>query len=626
MEYRKDIDGLRALSVVSVIAFHAMGSVISGGFIGVDVFFVISGYLITSIIIFETINGKFSFISFYERRFRRILPAFFLVSFLSLFVSVFCLSPNQMKDFAQSFAAAGVSASNFLFWHEAGYFDADSSLKPLIHTWSLAVEEQYYLFFPLFFCFLLKKREGIVIAFIISLMVSSFVFSLYIINKDSAANFFLLPSRVWELVSGSLCAWILYRRSLPKSAILSFLGIVMILSSFFIFSEETPFPGVYTSIPVVGVMLVILFSSNDHVVGRTLGVAPLSFIGLISYSAYLWHQPLFVFSRIIGSKDLSVPMIGILVFVTFLLSVLSWKFVETPLRNKNFLSRKVVFLSSFVVIAGMVAIGASGHISHGFMKQRFNDDQASVFMSSNLDDAAERCQYSRDDSVQSINRAPCVYNPDGGVAIAVVGNSHATPISPELGKEVAQRNMSVIQYAIGGCYELTDDAHGICAAWHNKVIDDINHNENIKYVVISYRNDGYVMDSKYISSMNRMVDSFLKRNKVVIYVMQAPVIMHHIDKYIYDNLKYISAPVASRSLESWRDMYIGFDEIKSMLPDKVIVIDPAEYFCSSEECYAIRDKRALYVDDNHISPYAASLVSKQIVNAILSQGGWEPDR
>lgn len=305
MKYRAEIDGLRALAVIPVILFHAGFEWFSGGFVGVDVFFVISGYLITTIIISEMAEGKFSMVNFYERRARRILPALFFVMAACLPFAWLWLTPSDLKDFGQSLIAVSFFSSNMLFWLESGYFDTAAELKPLLHTWSLAVEEQYYILFPIFL--MLTWRLGVKWISIILSFVFLLSLGLAVLGTQYATNpqitsgtFFLLPTRGWELLVGVFAAFYLKYKTHPKSRtfnqILSLLGFSMIAYSIIVFDETTPFPSLYALIPTIGTGLLILCAVPKTIVHKLLSLKAIVGIGLISYSAYLWHQPLLAFA------------------------------------------------------------------------------------------------------------------------------------------------------------------------------------------------------------------------------------------------------------------------------------------------------------------------------------------
>jgi peptidoglycan/LPS O-acetylase OafA/YrhL len=463
MDYRKEIDGLRALAVIPVILFHAGFESFSGGFVGVDVFFVISGYLITSIILSELEKGKFSIINFYERRARRILPALFLVILVCIPFAWFLLLPSDMKDFSQSLVAVSVFASNILFWSESGYFDTSTELKPLLHTWSLAVEEQYYLVFPLFLMLFWRLGKR----WIVILLAAVFVGSLAVAQWSSLANpsfaFYLLPSRGWEMLMGAFAAFYLSqanRKEFSKgiSEIGGWLGVVLILYAVFAYSKATPFPGFYALIPTVGTALIILFSNQKTSVGRFVGNKAFVGIGLISYSAYLWHQPLFAFARHSSSAEPSHFVFGVLIVVTVILAFLSWRYVERPFRAKGKFSQKSVFIFAILGSAFLISFGLYGNATKGF-ESRFDDDQRRI-LSFNSYDIKEiyrqgECFLTPEQSFSEFKSICYLEGKEDSTLIW--GDSHAAALSYGLRDKIQGIN----QYTSSGCPPLI----GVSISW-----------------------------------------------------------------------------------------------------------------------------------------------------------------
>ena len=344
MKYRSEIDGLRALAVLPVILFHAGFERFSGGFVGVDVFFVISGYLITTIIISEMAENEFSLINFYERRARRILPALFFVMLACLPFAWMWMLPNQLIDFSQSLIAVSTFSSNILFWLESYYFGAAAELKPLLHTWSLAVEEQYYILFPIFL--ILTWRLGV--SWILILLSIVFLISLGVAQWGAyyapSATFYLLPTRGWELIIGVFVAFYLKYKTHFKShalnQLLSITGFSMITYSIIKFDEFTPFPSLYTLIPTIGTGLLILCAVPKTLIHKILSLNFIVGIGLISYSAYLWHQPLFAFTRLFFNYEVPPKVFIGLILIIFPTAYLTWKFIEAPFRSKRRIKKK----------------------------------------------------------------------------------------------------------------------------------------------------------------------------------------------------------------------------------------------------------------------------------------------
>ena len=374
MDYRREIDGLRALAVLPVILFHAGFKTFSGGFVGVDVFFVISGYLITTIILTELEQGKFSIVNFYERRARRILPALFLVMLVCIPFAWFWLLPSDMNDFSQSLVAVSVFASNILFWRESGYFDTAAELKPLLHTWSLAVEEQYYVLFPLFLILFWRLGKRWILVMLGLVFVASLAVAEWAAYAKPAAAFYLLPTRGWELLIGAFAAFYLAkanRKEFGKSVgeIGGWLGIALILYAIFAYSKATPFPGLYALVPTLGTVLVILFATQQTTVGKFVGNKAFVSVGLISYSAYLWHQPVFAFARHTGVTSFDKDVLFVLSVSSIFIAYLGWRFIEAPFRNKSIVSRKVIFILAFLGSFLFAILGIYGNAKNGNLGQ-----------------------------------------------------------------------------------------------------------------------------------------------------------------------------------------------------------------------------------------------------------------
>jgi len=379
MKYRPEIDGLRALAIIPVIFSHAGFSAFSGGFIGVDVFFVISGYLITSIILKEKRNGSFSLFAFYERRIRRIIPPLFTMLVASAMAAFFILTPTEMKRFSQSLVAVIFSSSNMLFWKTHGYFESSSDLKPLLHTWSLGVEEQFYLFFPLVFLFPWRDRSRRLPIIVLVLILCSFVTADVLVKTDPVFAFYNLMTRAWELLIGAFVA-VLPRSQTEnfcgersnkdwrkiRAGILGLIGIVFIALPYFLYDNHTATPGKSVLIPTIGAALVLNYASGDNFVGKLLSVSPLRWIGLLSYSAYLWHQPIFAFARYTLGSYLNAGVFCLLIILVFVVAYLSYRYIEKPWRNQAVIGRRkgVMYLIGLASI--LFAFGVGGHVTKGY--------------------------------------------------------------------------------------------------------------------------------------------------------------------------------------------------------------------------------------------------------------------
>ena len=361
MRHRREIDGLRAVAVVPVILFHAGLSRFSGGFVGVDVFFVISGFLITGLMLEEHAQGTFSVARFYERRARRILPALYLVLIACLPLAAFLMLPSEFESFGRNLAAVIVFASNIRYFLTADYFAQPGAFDPLLHTWSLAVEEQHYLLFPVLLMLLWRGGPRRVLAGTALLTLASFVAAEYAWPRWPMANFFLLPTRLWELGVGALAAIALhgraprFPRALAEAGAAG--GLLLIAAAVLFFDESTPFPSRYALVPTLGAVAVLVFASPATLAGRLLGLRPMVGIGLVSYSAYLWHQPLFAFARLSSEFGPSRGLMLGLCLVTFGLAWLSWRFVERPFRDRRAIATPRVWQAAAVASLALLVAG-----------------------------------------------------------------------------------------------------------------------------------------------------------------------------------------------------------------------------------------------------------------------------
>ena len=387
--YRKEIDGLRAIAVLPVLFFHAGFKTFEGGFVGVDIFFVISGYLITKIILSDLQSNRFYITRFYERRARRILPALYLIMFLCLPFSWSWMLPNQLKDFSESLVAVSTFFSNILFWRESDYFATAVELKPLLHTWSLAVEEQYYVLFPLFLLLLWKFRKQWVFLGLLFIGLTSLLMAQWGAYIRPTATFYLLPTRLWELALGALISFYFYYSKSSRTDMvesmpiisngLGILGTLFICYSVAAFDKKTPFPGFYALIPTIGAGLIIVFSTPRTWVGRLLSSSPLVGLGLISYSLYLWHQPLFAFARLKSLTEPSVALLIGLILIAILCAYFSLRFVERPFRNKHIVSGKGIFVFSIAGFFVFTGLGITGIVTDGFIN-RYDKDLHPLLM------------------------------------------------------------------------------------------------------------------------------------------------------------------------------------------------------------------------------------------------------
>ena len=465
--YRRDVDGLRAVAVLLVLADHFVLK-LRGGYVGVDVFFVISGYLISGIILAEIAQGRFSIVRFYERRIRRIFPALLVMLAIVTVLVYFLFTPTEIEAYGASALATVLSGSNFLFWGQSGYFDDASLIKPLLHTWSLAVEEQFYILFPLFLMLVTRYVPGKLKAFVLAITGISFICAVYVARIDSAAAFYFAPLRAWELLFGTIVS----QNYLPaiKGAlarnVASGVGFLLILWSAWVYSGTTLFPGVSALPPCLGAALIIAAGeTGSSFVGRILSLRPVVFIGLISYSVYLWHWPLLVFQRTNAILPINVEVTRwkvLMVFVSLAVGAISWALVEQPFRKGRFRpSRNAVFGINGVV-AGVLAVVALIFIAaHGF-PGRFSAQALKVAAVSDSTASggyrAGTCFLTPKYSFSNFRQDVCLHRGVGKRTILVAGDSHAAALWPGINAVFTED--SVMQASASGCHPLLVEPSG----------------------------------------------------------------------------------------------------------------------------------------------------------------------
>ena len=631
MKYRAEIDGLRALAVILVILYHAGFKLFSGGYVGVDVFFVISGYLITTIILAELEGETFSLIYFYERRARRILPALFLVMFACLPFVWFWLLPDAIKQFSQSLVAVSTFASNILFWRTSGYFDAVTELKPLIHTWSLAVEEQYYILFPLFLMLTWKLGKR----WIVGLLVLVFLFSLagaqWLSATHASFAFYMLPTRSWELLIGAFIAFYYSRHNIEKhnkiiEQLGSLIGLLLIAYSVFTYNNQTPFPSIYALLPTLGAALIIIFATHKTVVGKLLGLKPLVAIGLISYSAYLWHQPMFAFVRVRSFDEPSIYLMGILIVLSFVLAFLSWKYVEIPFRNKYRISRNKVFAYGVVCSILFIGIGGYGYITTKKVEEKIashtiqiQNKKIMLLGDSHAGHLATGLQKIYGDQITIRSFAGCIpfYNVDRYDSRFTPGNC-AKKINHQLNIfESDDRYELIIFSTMGPVYlDGTTFKDGDIARVTGLGVELVNNKaEKDRWKVFE------------IGMRDTLTKLTSIKSKKIIYALDIPELGIEAKK-CYAPKKFITIANtrfgigSDYTFEDCKQTRLEFDErtnrfhsmVKKILADfpNVVLFDPTSLFCDAEFCYGFKDGNKLYIDQDHLSEFGSEYFAKNL--------------
>ncbi|WP_409315871.1 acyltransferase family protein [Pseudomonas sp. KCJK9016] len=651
LAYRRDIDGLRAVAVMAVVLFHFGVPGFTGGFVGVDVFFVISGYLITSIIWNQRQAGRFSFVDFWARRARRILPALFAMIIAVLAVGWFLLAPKDYEELGRSVRYQVTFVSNILFMRQDGYFDVASDLKPLLHTWSLAVEEQFYIVFPLLLTLLSSRLKHWRLA-LFGVLLLSFGLSVWAINHHPEKAFFLLPMRAWELLAGAMLAvapkhaW----RLKPLAAqLLSLSGMGLILLAVFIYDKSTPFPGATALLPVLGVVLLILANGHrETAVGRLLSSRLMVGLGLISYSWYLWHWPVFVFSSYASVEESGPVDSAGLILLTLVLGYLSWRFVETPFRERRLLAgRRQVLLAGF---CGILILGLAGQAL------RWTDGLPSRLSEQALQYAdgrewpPEQLACLTDDKAAD-DKLFCHYGVRGLPIQALVwGDSHATALVPVLEDGAKAHAVSVTLASSAGCIPVEGLESSRACAHFNQRIEQALSAKQVSDVVLVARwslylygdangdlehalrtpvgqYDRAVAERRLADGLRAKVARLREDGRRVWLVKEVP-LQAFSPPYRLTRLAMLGHAVDGVGLavdeHERRQGFISRLFAELAQDPMVRIVDPAPQLCDEHGlCRAERDGYSLYKDDNHLSEVGARSVAPILEPLFLALRGGE---
>jgi peptidoglycan/LPS O-acetylase OafA/YrhL len=651
MQYRADIDGLRGGAVLLVLLFHAGLPFISGGFIGVDIFFVISGYLITSIIVADAKRECFSYLRFYERRARRILPAMYVMAMVVLVVTLFVQVPSDLLKTAKTLLFAVLFSSNVFFWRTTDYFSGASDFEFFLHTWSLGVEEQFYFIFPLVILLFVRRGSWLLMLSVCALIIS-FVFSVYTSYYHEWASYYLLPSRAWQMMMGAVLAIASFNVSISARWANS-LGVVaalLILVPAFYYSKHTRFPGVAAMAPTVGAALLIFVGSvsSHHWVGRCLSSPLMKGIGLISYSLYLWHWPVFAFLRNYQANiqlDLWLSLIGIV--VSLALAYVSWKYIEAPFRDRRRFTGKSILLlgicssvlilfvcASIIALQGipsridpkivrLSAVSESGVIDNPCMKKSAADIYAGKW-----------CLIG-DQSRES-------------GSVAFWGDSHLGALKLSMSKGLVLAERRGVFFGKTGCPPLlgvlkTNASDGEqCLQFNEAVLASIIKDSSIESVVMHARwalsvegtRYGAEKGPRYILSyalgadqvlgnagvvrlgFERTVTRLQAAGKKVVIVASVPEVGSSVPKVLVNNLFWGKARDITPRVADFQLRQAATNKILRTLHENlpsVRFVYPAESLCDDVLCHIALNGEPLYFDDDHLSDLGADMVVKQIM-------------
>jgi peptidoglycan/LPS O-acetylase OafA/YrhL len=622
MQYRADIDGLRAIAVLPVVAFHAGISGFSGGYVGVDVFFVISGFLITSIILEEIRSDRFSLVRFYERRCRRILPALFVVLMTTTVLASILLIPSQFEEFAESLVYTSLFVSTFHFSGEPGCFDLSSEFAPLLHTWSLSVEEIFYVVFPvlMILCFRpSSSRIGRWILLCVCLL--SFLGATFALarNPESRSAFYFPHARAWELLLGGMAVLFssVAQRLSRMAGPLSFAGVAMILSSVVFYSSETTFPGPAALLPCLGTWLVIAFGGiRKSFVTDLLAHPGLVWIGRASFSLYLWHWPLLVMMRTIRGAALSnAETAGVLV-VSALLSFVTLFWVERPFRGAGgILSSQQIFLAAAGITLAFAAFGTFGKISGGWPSRYTGAERAIVEASRDIDPRRYEC-------LQSLERdGGCLYGATNrSPTVGLWGDSHAAMYSSALG-EVAQRNgTSALVFTMSSCapanrYVGPNHPWGdACENLQAKALKTFIETKSITTVILAARWHGHDLhhsNPDLDAALRDAIARLRTAGKTVAIIHPIPEFGQDLPQ-VLTNMLLTGDPPAELSIErsDFEARHEAETAYLASLPEDLLHLHPADEMCDTTKCYFFRDGRVFSHDAHHLSVTGAQAIAE----------------
>lgn len=632
MQYRPDIDGLRAISIILVLLFHINLFDVTGGFIGVDVFFVISGYLITSIILRHIEKGDFSLLNFYERRIRRIFPALIAVLVVSLIFGWLLMMPKEFSTFGSSLAATSAFGSNIFFWREAGYFSMGGSFKPLLHTWSISVEEQFYIIFPLCLMVTFAWFKKLTVPLIFLSIIASLGLSEWAISsgRDNVA-FYLLPTRAWELAIGSLLAFSILPQLSNQyiKAALSITGVALIVACGFLYTEYTRFPGLMAMVPTLGAAMFIYAGMQQQTTfNKLLSGRFWTFTGKISYSLYLWHWPIIVFGQYYLMRDFLFHEKIIVVIFCFFLAALSWKFIEQPFRaHHRTYNRKILFS---VALSIMLILGTIGFTIHSKMgvPERFSDEVRLLTDATKglgtpdygLKGFKWRDRLSGDPSAEKFT-------------YLIWGDSHANALSPALSNASEKFGVKGLLLKEPGCLpsltltaeDLTQDCWDFNQAT-KKILDDFDFEEIFLIARWTAYPRWFAEAGEYANTETRqkfkdLLSDTIKGLNAMGYQVH---IVAEVPKAATKQVPSMLARAKlnkrdvnfSSTLAEYLDMqkhiFKIFDELQKEHSVNVIYLH--HLLCdlkieTDEYCRIHQDGHSLYFDDDHLSTYGAEMIS-----------------
>jgi len=646
IHYRKDIDGLRAVAVIPVVLFHAGIPFFSGGYVGVDIFFVISGYLITTILMKQLNQGSFSIATFYERRIKRIFPALFSILIACSIVANWIMLPGEFDQFKKSLVATLFFYSNYFFMFDVGYFAEHAETKPLLHMWSLAVEEQFYVLFPLYLYLGFKYFKRHLFKVAVILLIVSLVYSELLVSELPSDAFYSTPARAWELLVGSLLAICPQRLLIHKKVLangVSLIGLSLIIYAIVFFSKTTPFPGLMAAVPVLGsVMILASAHTQGNFVGVLLSSPVFRFFGLISYSLYLWHWPVLTFARLYSLGSHSYDLIPFLLVLMVVLAYLSWRFIETPFRKNDLFTYSskwklnklsVILLLSFVAITTLSFSDYRKKIPREYRAHLEKRVDSKPLQLTDCD------QY----KASKRNLVLCKLGDLDAekISFVVLGDSHAFALLPGLQESARRHGKKGYYVGSGGCIALfgvsrVKQGFEHCLTRMVAMSEFLAEHPEIKQVILASRWGTYTTGKRY---KNTLGDPFYIRDELTetlsfeenkkvfergfdrtIAWLRAQdretIVITQVPESEYGSLDMVRANMLGKSID-FRPVLAEYMERQKIAFDvfnyyqkkgDIELIKMHEYMCDQDTCEVIEAGKSIYIDNNHISrTYALKL-------------------
>lgn len=657
--YRPDIDGLRAIAVLAVVFYHLDLAVVPGGYSGVDIFFVISGYLITKILLEEINDSQFSLLAFYERRVRRLMPALFVIMSSATAAGIIVLDPSNLKDFGQSLVAATIFSANILFWHESEYFAPGSLEKPLLHLWSLSLEEQFYFVFPLALALIYRSNKKSLGRWLIVAALLSFASCIFLTKAQPQSAFYLLPARAWELLVGALLA----QNAVPavktrlQKNIISLAGAVLICSGFILLSKSAVFPGPGALLPVLGTAAIIWSGTGDlpqPFLNRILASRALVLIGLISYSIYLWHWPLIVFAHILLPQGLETSDLLGFFTILFALSSATWKYIEKPFRKQKSIPFSLhrntgnergtlrFGLSISALMLGTAMTGVVLHIREGLPQRNKHIRELP-----RLAEDPQWTEFKKDQETLRKVRDGQLPRVIGKISekptFILWGDSHANSLINAIEEQaktanragyVASQEFGAKPLAgIGGFFRKREDSDAV--SQNESILRLIEENSDISLVIIA---GFWSLEGKYFDAtgealhetcqikltelgLNRTAERLHRAGKSVLLVPDVPTLSEGIraklwaaqifDQDVENAAKSLGSPLTEyrRRNEPYTQI---FERMRSRFSWTIAPIEAAFYPSLDRSSLIFHNGNLLYVDSNHLSVHGAKYLSEKI--------------